>query len=350
MAREKSRGNMDDDDFGFDSVSMSSIYLDTFRARKKKASGDIGSIDMPSDSDISGNNRIRFNMSSESLSWNGVDSNDESLSLDDDFEVQAPVSAPSDYNTASNDSYAAEDDYYAMQDDFDDPDDTYAMPNGLHTVLDEDSYSLHSNSYIEPDNAYSLQDDSTYDSADDLTYSENEPSADSSDFNDDFALDEESDNSGEINEEKNSGRLLPKIVAVLVLCVISCAVLFIYQKAMSGDDEDAFSPVSSDVSSNTTISTTTTTSTTVATTTTTTAPEPVYKTLKEGDSGDDVKKMQERLSQLGYIKKESCTGYYGSYTKKIIKLFQDNADLKITGIADNETLKLLYSEDAPSCY
>lgn len=77
---------------------------------------------------------------------------------------------------------------------------------------------------------------------------------------------------------------------------------------------------------------------------------PVYETLKLGDKSDDVKKMQLRLKKLGYLNEKGCTGYYSSVTKKIIKLFQYKAGLKVTGIADSKTLEVLYSDDAPTCY
>lgn len=83
--------------------------------------------------------------------------------------------------------------------------------------------------------------------------------------------------------------------------------------------------------------------------TTTTVATKHYETLSPGQRGDDVMKMQKRLAKLGYIKKDSCTGYYGETTEKIIKMFQGKAKLKQTGIADSETLSRLYADDAPDC-
>ena len=74
---------------------------------------------------------------------------------------------------------------------------------------------------------------------------------------------------------------------------------------------------------------------------------PRYKTLKLGDKNKQVLNMQRRLLKLGYMGQESCTGYYGEYTKKRVKLFQTKANLKATGIADSETLERLYADDAP---
>ena len=84
----------------------------------------------------------------------------------------------------------------------------------------------------------------------------------------------------------------------------------------------------------------------VAKTTTTTA-ENELKALRPGVENDDVMRMQKRLAELGYITEQSCTGFYGEYTKKRLKIFQKNAGLKENGIASVETLKRLYAEDAP---
>lgn len=74
-----------------------------------------------------------------------------------------------------------------------------------------------------------------------------------------------------------------------------------------------------------------------------------YEALSPGQQNDDVMIMQKRLAQLGYIKIDSCTGYYGEITEKMVKMFQQKAGLKQTGIADSETLARLYADDAPDC-
>ena len=75
---------------------------------------------------------------------------------------------------------------------------------------------------------------------------------------------------------------------------------------------------------------------------------PVYRTLRLGSKGEDVRNMQLRLKELGYLQENSCTGYYGDYTQKIIKRFQKKAGLKATGVADPQTLERLYADDAPT--
>ena len=76
--------------------------------------------------------------------------------------------------------------------------------------------------------------------------------------------------------------------------------------------------------------------------------------LKEGKKGTPVKLMQQRLFDLGYfttndVEKE-VDGVYGKRTTEAIKLFQTVCGYekkKITGVADADTLMLLFDEKAP---
>ena len=69
--------------------------------------------------------------------------------------------------------------------------------------------------------------------------------------------------------------------------------------------------------------------------------------LKYEDENDDVKAMQQRLYDLGYVDdKENITGYYGDISKKAVKDFQKNNNLKETGKADNKTLTAMFMDDA----
>lgn len=70
-----------------------------------------------------------------------------------------------------------------------------------------------------------------------------------------------------------------------------------------------------------------------------------YIELKEGDYGDDVYKMQERLTALGYLETE-YDGSYGQYTVQAVKDFQKAHKLTESGNADADTLTRLYSADA----
>lgn len=70
------------------------------------------------------------------------------------------------------------------------------------------------------------------------------------------------------------------------------------------------------------------------------------KILQKGSKGDDVKALQQRLIELNYLS-GSADGDYGNKTKSAVELFQKDAAIPVTGIADAETQDILYSEYAP---
>lgn len=65
-----------------------------------------------------------------------------------------------------------------------------------------------------------------------------------------------------------------------------------------------------------------------------------YSTLEKGDSGSDVKKMQQALTKLGYT--VEADGKYGTETVNTVKLFQKDYGLQVDGVAGDETLTMLY--------
>ncbi len=67
--------------------------------------------------------------------------------------------------------------------------------------------------------------------------------------------------------------------------------------------------------------------------------------LRQGDSGEEVLKLQERLAELGYDDTE-MDGVFGPGTEKALILFQKTNGLLATGIADEVTLRLLMSDEA----
>ena len=70
-------------------------------------------------------------------------------------------------------------------------------------------------------------------------------------------------------------------------------------------------------------------------------------TLKLDDENNNVKAMQQRLFDLGYITdKENVTGYYGEVTQKAVKEFQKASGLTQSGTADTKTLTALFKSDA----
>lgn len=70
-------------------------------------------------------------------------------------------------------------------------------------------------------------------------------------------------------------------------------------------------------------------------------------TLKLDDENNNVKAMQQRLFDLGYITdKENITGYFGEITQKAVKDFQKASGLTQSGTADSKTLTALFKSDA----
>lgn len=76
------------------------------------------------------------------------------------------------------------------------------------------------------------------------------------------------------------------------------------------------------------------------------APAATFAPLQKGDENNDVMKLQIRLYDLGYLN-DDRDGVFGSKTQTAVKLFQERAGLTASGIADNETQTLLYSDEAP---
>ena len=70
-----------------------------------------------------------------------------------------------------------------------------------------------------------------------------------------------------------------------------------------------------------------------------------WTTLRSGDSGTDVKQLQENLIQLGYMSGKP-DGKYGDTTTAAVKAFQKANNLKDDGTAGPETLKAIYSGTA----
>ncbi|MEG1811192.1 MAG: peptidoglycan-binding protein [Clostridia bacterium] len=63
-----------------------------------------------------------------------------------------------------------------------------------------------------------------------------------------------------------------------------------------------------------------------------------------GIEGTDVKELQKRLRELGYIK--DATGYFGTDTEEAVKEFQKRNKLDVDGKVGEQTREMLYSEDA----
>lgn len=69
-----------------------------------------------------------------------------------------------------------------------------------------------------------------------------------------------------------------------------------------------------------------------------------HETLKRGMKGDDVRRLQQRLIELGYaLPKYGADGEYGSETVTAVKAFQLDRGLEADGIAGEKTLAALYA-------
>ena len=71
----------------------------------------------------------------------------------------------------------------------------------------------------------------------------------------------------------------------------------------------------------------------------------VTQTLKKGMSGDDVKSMQQRLIELGYLS-GTADGIFGTTTAEAVYYFQKNNGLVRDSVAGPDTLKKLFSTAA----
>lgn len=71
---------------------------------------------------------------------------------------------------------------------------------------------------------------------------------------------------------------------------------------------------------------------------------PARTSFARGDIGDDVKALQERLKGLGYLEGEA-DGNFGSKTEQAIRKFQQAKSIKVTGKADEETVKQIMGNE-----
>ncbi len=60
--------------------------------------------------------------------------------------------------------------------------------------------------------------------------------------------------------------------------------------------------------------------------------------FRNGDESKEVKKLQQALCDMGYLKEENVTGYYGDVTESAVKKFQKDNGISQTGVAAKQTL------------
>ncbi|MEG4328385.1 peptidoglycan-binding protein [Microcoleus sp. herbarium5] len=71
-----------------------------------------------------------------------------------------------------------------------------------------------------------------------------------------------------------------------------------------------------------------------------------YRELRFGNAGADVSALQRRLKQLGYFSAHP-TGSFREVTQNAVRYFQRINRLRVTGIADRQTLALLFGSTRP---
>lgn len=72
-----------------------------------------------------------------------------------------------------------------------------------------------------------------------------------------------------------------------------------------------------------------------------------YSRLEQGDEGEAVLRLQNRLNELGYLT-SSADGKFGANTKTAVKLFQQALGLSQTGVATVSLQEKLFLSSAPS--
>ncbi len=67
--------------------------------------------------------------------------------------------------------------------------------------------------------------------------------------------------------------------------------------------------------------------------------------MQQGDEGDDVEAVQQRLYELGYLSESNVIGNFGEKTSAAVKDFQAANKIKDDGKVGGKTLEALYGED-----
>ncbi|MGN0158680.1 MAG: peptidoglycan-binding protein [Brotaphodocola sp.] len=76
------------------------------------------------------------------------------------------------------------------------------------------------------------------------------------------------------------------------------------------------------------------------------SPDAKHYAAQQGDKGDDIQRIQNRLYELGYLAKaELVTGNFGESTLEAVKKLQEVNGIAQDGKVGRETMNLLYSEE-----
>ena len=73
-------------------------------------------------------------------------------------------------------------------------------------------------------------------------------------------------------------------------------------------------------------------------------------TMKRGNTGAKVTRLQNRLIELGYLKEGGASGTYDDATISAVRVFQKKHGLTANGTADKKTQDILFSNDALSSH
>ena len=95
------------------------------------------------------------------------------------------------------------------------------------------------------------------------------------------------------------------------------------------------------------ISTAIPTDTPIPTNTPTPTEDPTKYVLKRGDKNEDVRQLQKRLIELGYLN-DSADGDFGPKTENAVIAYQKAAGLTASGVCDYNTFKSINSQNAPA--
>jgi peptidoglycan hydrolase-like protein with peptidoglycan-binding domain len=79
-------------------------------------------------------------------------------------------------------------------------------------------------------------------------------------------------------------------------------------------------------------------------------PNRAYRNLKMGDRGAEVKRLQERLIELGYMPEGTADGAYGGQTRTAVRRFQYYNGLTVDGIAGRATQTNLFENPEAARY
>lgn len=70
-----------------------------------------------------------------------------------------------------------------------------------------------------------------------------------------------------------------------------------------------------------------------------------YYAVHEGDEGDDILLIQERLYELGYLRDVEIDGHFGPATETAVRDFQSRNGISVDGTVGKESINLLYSDE-----